>query len=108
MDSDLGVLTELHKQFVAMHKCMRKDIGGMNAMQRGQHEEHKASLIAEVERLILKLPAHDKMGIKEVEKTRYIAAAKHMASFNEEQIKQIILRPKLHQFQTCLSPKRGL
>ena len=32
------------------------------------------------------------MGIKEGEKARYIAAAKHMANFNEEQIKQIIAR----------------
>ena len=92
IDSDLGVLNELHEQVVAMHKWMRKDIGGMNAMRRGQHEEHKASLIAEVERLTAKPPAHDKIGIKEVEKARYIAAAKHMANFNEEQIKQIILR----------------
>ena len=92
VDSDLGVLTELQKQLVSMHKWMRKDTGSMSEIQKVQHEEHKASLIAEVARLITKLPAHEKMGIKEMEKARYTAAARHMANFNEEQIKQIILR----------------
>ena len=62
VDSDLGVLTELHKQYVAMHKWMRKPTIGMNEMQKVQHQEHKAKLVSEVERLIYKTPCTWKNG----------------------------------------------
>ena len=78
VDTDSGVLTELDKQFVSMHKWKRKETIGMNEMQADQHADHKEYLIAEIERLIVKLPTHVQMGIKEGDKARFITAAKHV------------------------------
>ena len=75
-----------------MHKWMNKDTEGMTDRQASNHQHHRSTVISEVARLVGKLPAPSKMGINEADKTRYVAAAKQMASFNEEQIKQIIAR----------------
>ena len=56
VDSDLGVLIKLHKQFVAMHKWKLKQMPC--ATRLAQHMEHRDYLIAEIERIIEKLPTH--------------------------------------------------
>ena len=91
IDSDLGVLVEIHKQFVAMHKWELKETPEED-FKLAQHIAHMDHLMAEKDRLIEKLPNHAKMGIKEGEKARFITAAKHVRTFSEEQLKQIIIR----------------
>ena len=61
-------------------------------MQISNHQLHKNNVTAEITRLVGKLPASKHMGIKEADKVRFVAAARQMANFNEEQIKHIIAR----------------
>ena len=63
VDSDLGVLIELHKQFVAMHKWKLKETP-IETTKLASHMEHWDHFIAEIDRLIEKLPTHAQMGIK--------------------------------------------
>ena len=58
MDSELGILVELHKQVVAMHKWKLKE-PPEEAFKMTQHIEYMDHLMAEIDRLIRKLPTHE-------------------------------------------------
>ena len=58
IDSDLGILIELHKQFVAMHKWKNKETPE-EAFKLAQHIEHMDHLMVEIKRLTKNLPNHE-------------------------------------------------
>ena len=67
VDSDSGILIELHKQFVSMHKWKNKGTPE-DATQLTQHIEHLDKLMDEIDRLANKLPNHAKMGSRKAKR----------------------------------------
>ena len=107
-DSDLGVMIELHKQFVSMHKWKTKETPE-DAAKLMQHIEHMDQMMDEIDRPIKKLLNHTKTGIKEGDKARFITAAKHARNFSDGTDEtNHHQKPILHQLQANdLQKRRG-